>query len=179
MRFSLQDATDGGSSGWLDGDTLRLAFVLRNKSTGPIFFTPDHPACLIRRLRVLVAGVEVHDIQDYGRVMQMFSILQLAARRMNAAAEGFGSSTAAVPDRPDNIGSFSQPIRAPKLNPGASRRVLSSLLAPIFSAQKFLPLALMGGIVIEAELDNYNACFAKEDGTYESLLLNNPTIDSC
>ena len=30
LRFSLQDATDGGSSGWLDGETLRLAFVVQN-----------------------------------------------------------------------------------------------------------------------------------------------------
>ena len=31
IRFSLQDATDGGSSGWLDGETLRLAFTFHNK----------------------------------------------------------------------------------------------------------------------------------------------------
>ena len=33
LRFSLQDATDGGSSGWLDGERMRLAFVYHNKGT--------------------------------------------------------------------------------------------------------------------------------------------------
>ena len=111
LRFSLQDATDGGSSGWVDGSTLRLAFVFHSKSTGPLYFQPDLPAAMFRRCRVLVGGVEVHDIQDYGRCVQMFSIMQPAARRFNDATEGFGSFTTHVDGAPNNIGSFSQPIR--------------------------------------------------------------------
>ena len=62
LRFSLQDATDGGSSGWLDGETLRPAFVFHNESAGNQSFTANLPALMFRRCRVLVAGVEVMDL---------------------------------------------------------------------------------------------------------------------
>ena len=90
MRFSLQDATDGGSSGWIDSSTLRLAFTFHNKSDGALLFTPDLPACLFRRMRVLVGGVEAHDISDYNRTCQMFSLMQPQERRENDMAEGLG-----------------------------------------------------------------------------------------
>ena len=87
VRFSIADSVDN-SSGWIDGDTLRLAFVFHSKSTGSLYFNPDLPICLFRRIRVLAGGIEVHDIQDYNRVVQMFSILQPSARRANDVAEG-------------------------------------------------------------------------------------------
>ena len=71
IRFLIADSVDN-SSGWLDGDTLRLAFVIHSKTEGPMYFKPDLPCCLFRRLRVLAGGVEVHDILDYGRTCQMF-----------------------------------------------------------------------------------------------------------
>jgi hypothetical protein len=37
IRFSIADSVDN-SSGWLDGDTLRLAFVLHSKTEGPMYF---------------------------------------------------------------------------------------------------------------------------------------------
>jgi len=153
IRFSIQDATDGGSSGWLDGETLRLAFTFHNKSDKSTTFFPNLPASMFRRIRVLVAGVEVHDIQDYGRVVQMFSNLLPWDRQANNAAEGFGSSTTYSEDHLERMGSFSQPIRPIAVPAGESRRVLTPFLAPFFSAQKLLPLALCGGIVVEMELD--------------------------
>jgi hypothetical protein len=74
MRFSLADSLDNGS-GWIDGDTIRLAYVFHNRSQGTLRFMPDLPCCIFRRLRVLCGGVEVHDIQDYDRCCQMFSTL--------------------------------------------------------------------------------------------------------
>jgi len=44
---------------------------------------------------------------------------------------------------------------------------VSSLVLPIFSAQKLLPLSLMGGCVIELELDNANGTFATANNDYE------------
>jgi hypothetical protein len=58
LRFSLQDATDGESSGWLDGSTMRFAFVFHNKGAAPLNYVPMLPASMFRRCRVLVAGVE-------------------------------------------------------------------------------------------------------------------------
>ena len=131
LRFSLQDAVDGGSSGWIDGSTLRLAFVLHNKSEGPLYFDADLPACMFRRCRILVGGIEAHDITDYGRTCQMFSLLLPSTRRLNDVAEGFGGFD-------DNLSGIAT---------GESRRVVTQLLAPIFSAQQFLPMALMGGLL--------------------------------
>jgi len=146
LRFSLQDAVDGGSSGWIDGSTLRLAFVFHNKTEGNVFYDADLPAAMFRRLRVICGGVEVHDITDYGRTCQMFSLLLPSAGRLNDVAEGFGG--------------FNHDLS--QIAPNENRRVLTQLLAPIFQAQQFLPIALMGGLVIELELDNYDAAFVSE-----------------
>ena len=66
MRISLSDSLDN-SSGWIDGATLRIAFVLNNKSEGPISFLPDLPSCVCRRARVMCGGVEVHDILEFSQ----------------------------------------------------------------------------------------------------------------
>ena len=107
MRFSLQDATDGGSSGWLDGETLRLAFVFHNKGAINQRCAALKAASMFRRCRVLVAGVEVMDLQDYGRCVQMFSCLLPWARQANDACECFGSGT--TPNMPDRMATFSRP----------------------------------------------------------------------
>ena len=49
------------------------------------------------------------------------------------------------------------------VNGGESRRVLTPLLCPFFQAQKLLTLALMGGVVIELELDSYDAVIESGD----------------
>ena len=129
LRFSLQDATDGGSSGWLDGSTMRI---------------PHLPASMFRRCRVLVAGVEAHDIQDYGRCVEMFENLMPSSRQVNDLVEGFGSFTAAPPADPrapqGSQATFSVPWKPMPLPGGSFRRVLLPLLAP-FQSEKLLPLA--------------------------------------
>ena len=163
MRFSLSDSTDG-AGGWLDGSTLRIAYVMNNKSEGPITFICDQASCVFRRARVLCGGVEIHDILNFNRVQQMFSLLQPTARRMNDVVEGFGSRTRDTPGNAEAMATFqatfSQPFIPAKLERGQQRRVLSQLLLPIFSAMKLLPLSLLGSIVLELELDNADACFS-------------------
>ena len=148
LRFSLQDAVDGGSSGWIDGSTLRLAFIFHNKTETNLYYDADLPAAMFRRLRVTCGGVEAHDISDYGRTCQMFSLLLPSARRLNDVAEGFANSD--------------HDFATIAMN--ENRRVVTQLLAPIFQAQQFLPIALMGGLVIELELDNHDACFVTDHG---------------
>jgi hypothetical protein len=96
----------------------------------------------------------------------MFSILQPAARRNNDVAEGFGSSTKVETGNPESVSSLSQPSRPLKIPGGASRHGVTQMLAPIFSAQRFLPVSLMGNLTIELELDNYDACFARDNERY-------------
>ena len=89
MRFQIND-NDGS---WLDGSTLRLAFVLNNAGPVGTFIVPgtNSPASLFRRLRVLCGGgVECFDLQEYGRCHQMFSNMIPAQRRAEDAIEGWG-----------------------------------------------------------------------------------------
>ena len=71
LRFSLAD-----QQGWLDAGTLRLAFTITDKSTAALVPIGDNPASLFRRLRVIANGsCEIENIENYGRVNQMFNIL--------------------------------------------------------------------------------------------------------
>jgi hypothetical protein len=89
MRFNLAD-----QNGWLVGDTMRLVFRLHNARTdedlSPIC---DSPASMFRRMRLIGNGsAMIEDVEEYGRVHEMFSLLQSSARRYNAHAEGLGST---------------------------------------------------------------------------------------
>ena len=92
LCFSLQDATDGGSSGWLDGETLRLAFVFHNKGAKVVKCVSVLPASMFRRCRVMCYGLEVMDLLDCGRCCELFENLMPFARQVNDLAESFGSA---------------------------------------------------------------------------------------
>ncbi len=72
IRFNLAD-----HAGWLDAGTLRLIFTISNNrvpSTLDLFGAT--PATVLRRLRIIANGsAVVEDIEDYGRVYQLFSEL--------------------------------------------------------------------------------------------------------
>ena len=85
IRFSIND-NDGS---WLDGSTLRLAYVLSNTGGASLMYPDTHsPASMFRRLRGLVGGVEALDLQDYGRCHQTFASFLPAQRRAEDAIEG-------------------------------------------------------------------------------------------
>ena len=92
MRFSLAD-----QQGWLDGSSVRLIFKLTNLSgTGPLQPITDSPASMFRKMRVIANGSAVlEDIEEYGRVHQMFSELLPAQRRYNNTAESWGGANLA------------------------------------------------------------------------------------
>ena len=104
MRFNLSD-----QQGWLDGQTLRLVFDLQNKSSDsslqPICASP---ASMFQRLRVIASGSQViEDVDNYGRVHEMFSQLLPSDRRYNDVVEGWGATSQGNPlnlaVRPDSI----------------------------------------------------------------------------
>ena len=73
MRFNLAD-----QNGWLEGNTLRLVFTLHNATANPLVPICDSPASMFRRLRVIGNGsAMIEDIEEYGRVHEMFSMLHL------------------------------------------------------------------------------------------------------
>ena len=160
VRFSLNDS-DGS---WLDGSTIRLAFILTNTGAHMMVPTALSPASLFRRLRVLCNGVEVVDCQDYGRCHQLFASLIPAQRRVEDACEGWGGIYGAVAAAAGmgfgGPGStLSAPVSPAPVRAGLSKRMLTPLLCPFFSQGKLLPLGLMGAITVELELGDFQDCF--------------------
>jgi hypothetical protein len=67
------------------------------------------------------------------------------------------------------MSTFSQPFKPLEIPQGASRHVVTQLLAPIFQSQRMLPVSLLGNLTIELESDNHNACFATASAEYEPV----------
>ena len=77
------------SEGWLDPSTIKVQFDVQNLSNTPLRALSGGWS-FIRRLRCLVGGVVVEDIDHYARTHQMFDVLQSEHVRNNEEAEGFG-----------------------------------------------------------------------------------------
>jgi hypothetical protein len=100
----------------------------------------------------------IEDIEEYGRVHEMFSMLQSSARRYNSHAEGWGSTdlhsaTLNFPGAPDPI-------------PGNSARtVVVKLLSSFLTQGKAIPLNMVP-VVIELELAGANDAFEGFDNSW-------------
>ncbi len=87
IRFALND----GGAGFLSGETVRLAFTLRNEGTAPITPITLSPSSLYRRFRLLGGGVELEDIAEYGRYHEMRTMMMSASEKINELTEGWGA----------------------------------------------------------------------------------------
>lgn len=155
MRFNLAD-----QAGWLDGSTMRLCFTLTNLS-GSSALTPicDSPASMLRRVRVIANGSAVlEDIEEYGRVYQLFSELLASQKRYNNVTETWGATSASS--------SFDTPFTVDAVPVGASRQVCVTLLSSFLSQGKMIPLSMLP-ITIECELDDADAAFSGTGNTWE------------
>ena len=156
MRWNLAD-----QSGWLDAGTVRVAFTLNNlHATAALTPIAVSPACMFRRVRIIANGSAViEDIEEYGRVFQMFSELMPAQRRFNAIAETWGSASDGSLGAPD----------APEAIPAASgRTMVVQLLSSFLTQGKMLPLSMLP-LTLEIELADSLECFsgAAADVTWE------------
>ena len=60
------------SNSWLDPSTLRVMFDLRNNGTGNQLLRPvGGPWSFFRRVKLVVGGQTVEDIDYYGRTHEM------------------------------------------------------------------------------------------------------------
>ena len=77
---------------WMDPSTLRVLFQLNNDETNADkFLRPlSGPWAFFRRMRILVAGQLVEDIDQYNRIHEMMQFFVAADSRDNDAAEAFG-----------------------------------------------------------------------------------------
>ena len=156
MRFNLAD-----QAGWLDGSTMRLCFTLTNNSLNSAL-TPavDSPASMLRRVRVIANGSAVlEDVEEYGRVYQMFSELLSSQRRYNNISEGWGDTGAAQ-------GTLAVPFSPDPIPADSSRQVCVTLLSSFLSQGKMIPLSMLP-ITIECELDDADAAFAGTGNAWE------------
>ncbi len=144
-----------GNNDWLDPSTLRIMFDLRNtdgaatKRLRPI----GGPWSFFRRMRVLMGGTLVEDIDNYARTHQMFNQLTAQDSRNNKMVEGFGpeldiSEAASTINNPNGAA----PSLYPGIKGGQSKTVLFKPLSGIFSQNKYIPLKYSGPIIIELEL---------------------------
>ena len=155
MRFNLAD-----QAGWLDGSTLRLAFTISNtRKDGSITPVVDSPASLLRRVRVIANGsAVVEDVEEYGRVYQMFAEMLPAQKRFTNISDGWVATYATA--------SLNAPFATDPIPEGGSREVVVTLLSSFLSQGKMIPLSLLP-ISIECELDDVNAAFDGELNLWE------------
>jgi hypothetical protein len=154
MRFNLAD-----QNGWLEGSTLRLVMTIHNASgLNPLVPVTDSPASMFRRVRLIGNGsAMIEDIEEYGRVHEIFSLLESSARRYNDHAEGWGSEDA-------HPATFNDPGRPDQIPEGAARTVVIRLLSSFLSQGKTIPLNMVP-LVLEIELGNADDAFMGPEGT--------------
>ena len=145
MRFNLADV-----AGWLDGGTMRLIFTItNNKANATLQPIVDSPASMLRRARVIANGSAVlEDIEEYGRVYQLFSEMLPAQRRYNNISESWGATNA--------TGTLNGPFIIDPIPKDSSRQVCVTLLSSFLSQGKMVPLSMVP-ITIELELDDADA----------------------
>jgi hypothetical protein len=160
IRFSLGDA----SNAFLCGETIRLAFSLRNDGASALTPICATPACLFDRVRLLAGGVEVEDITYHSRFAHQEELYLSAERRFNNLAETWGAA-----DNANTALLTPLPIAA-----GTERRVLCSFNLSAFKKQTKRWWLAACSLVLELELqpDN-NYCFA---GTSASYTITKPVL---
>ena len=155
MRFSLAD-----QQVWLDGGTVRLVFKLTNlhvtSSLQPIC---DSPASMFRRVRVIANGSAViEDIEDYGRVHQLFSELLPTQRRFNNTTETWGGANLAH--------GIDSPVLVDPIAADCERTVCVHLMSSFLGQGKMIPLSMVP-VILELELGEMNDCFEGADNAWE------------
>ena len=152
VRFQL----NGDDGNWLDPSSVIVQFELTNESTDtskklrPV----GGPHLFFKRLRVLAGSQVVEDLQDYGRMTELFKSLQNENVRDNDDIQGFGnrwdSSTVL------NAAAASQDDLLPQLSATKSKVVNFKPFCGLFNQSKFLPLKYMGNLILEFELCDTN-----------------------
>jgi hypothetical protein len=147
MRFNLAD-----QNGWLVGDTLRLVMTIHNASANPLSPRTDSPASMFRRVRLIGNGsAMIEDIEEYGRVHEIFARLRSSAERYNDHAEGWGIDA-------EHHCTLDQPGVADPIPGNKARTVVVKLLSSFLTQGKAIPLNMVP-VVLELELDGADAVF--------------------
>ena len=130
---------------WMDPSTLRILFQLNNDETDETkFLRPlSGPHAFFRRMRILVAGQLVEDIDQYNRIHEMMQFFVAPDSRDNDAAEAFGFI--------HNKHVKYTHTSFPGILPGQGLQVLFKPLSGLLNQNKMMPVRY-APITIELEL---------------------------
>ena len=78
-------------SDWLDPSTCKLFMNVHNDDDAGIVPLVAGPWGMFRRMRLLCGGQIVEDMDQYGRLHEMFHMMKPTEKRNNDAIEGFGN----------------------------------------------------------------------------------------
>jgi hypothetical protein len=127
--------------------------TIHNATANPLTPKTDSPASMFRRVRLIANGsAMIEDIEDYGRVHEIFARLRSSAERYNDHAEGWGIDA-------EHHCTLDQPGVADPIPGNKARTVVVKLLSSFLTQGKAIPLN-MCPVVVELELDgDANAVF--------------------
>ena len=127
---------------WLDPSTVKVMFDLRNMAipigAGPLLRPLGAPYSFFRRMRVLVNGAIVEDIDNFNRVSELFSILSPKDYRINEDMEGFGKTY--DHGLPNPITTIMNSNTYTGIGPSKAQTVLFTPLSGLLKQKKFIPL---------------------------------------
>ncbi len=158
---------------WLDPASLRINMKIRNNSGQPIQLASSaHSIC--RRMRLMVGGVTIEDIDSYSRNAQLFQrMLQTPDMCMN---DGIESGTIYQGDVTNATLPRERPI---VIEPGTVTLSLTPLLG-FLSCKKLIPLRYLGGLQLYIEFADFDDALSVESPgrtfVVEQLALRGATV---
>ena len=148
LRFQISD----GHS-FLDPTSVRLAYTIRNDAAQPLELLASSPLCLFQRLRILLNGELVEDVNFLGELVedvnflhrtdQMFEVLQPLGRRFRDAHLGWGTQ--------DGVAWESTYVQD-QVPGNSTRKVLCKLLSGLMNQHLHIPL-WFAPVTIELEVN--------------------------
>ena len=136
--------------GWMDPSTARICYTLRNNdgTAAHVLRTIDGPWSFFRRMRCLVGGAIVDDVDYYSRVHQMLEICTSRLNRDNDDIEGFGSRF----DSDTNYDNGNPTVNGmPGIGGASYKPVTFKPLLGLFTQTKYIPL-MWCPITLELEI---------------------------
>ena len=140
---------------WVDPATFRIAFTLNNKDTtaAHVLRPLGGPHQFFRRVRLLIGGAIVEDIDFYNRCHEMFHVCTQGTNRDNDDAEAFGARIDSNYYIDINGNTTATPANYPGIAGNRSRTVFFKPLLGILNQSKYLPIRY-APITLELELVN-------------------------
>ncbi len=110
-------------------------------------------------MRAIANGSAViEDIEEYGRVHQMFSELLPAQRRYNNTAESWGGAFLAS--------GLDRAVQLDPIEADSERSVVAHLMSSFLGQGKMIPLSMVP-VILELELGDLDDCFLGGDNQWE------------